>query len=371
MTVYYRGIPKRSNIKETPNSIIWVTDNPDYASEYGIVYDLDIDDSNCASSSDVYDIAYEYGYTEDSELMDIVEDKDVQQELLENGYTMADAGESASGDYIYIILDSSVIKSTTLHKESFGNIQETKKYINQLFENAGIRLCESQEEWYWTNGTIEDYMDEYNLYWILNEKFNTHNNSIWFPVIDGEKYRQALIDFVKNGELLRFPSKYIYDWANIIMRNSAIFNNIASLYGESPNGYIPFQEVYDTFVGEYDEEEAREYIDNLASRNITVKVKWLNKPIIVDDEFSAMVYILQENGVYDFLRMPDGSYDVWSDMQGFWGIGNFDDCGTVEEALVLINKYFDVWHHRSDLSSLFITGGKKTLTSISNETRSL
>lgn len=140
MTVYYRGIPKRSNITETPNSIIWVTDNPEYASEYGVVYELDIDDSNCASSSDVYDNAYEYGYTEDSELMDIVEDKDVQQELLENGYTMADAGESASGDYIYVVLDSSVIKSTTLHKESFGNIQETKKYINQIFENAGVSL---------------------------------------------------------------------------------------------------------------------------------------------------------------------------------------------------------------------------------------
>ena len=70
MTVYYRGIPKREKINQTPNSVIWVTDNPEYASEYGVVYELDIDDSNCASSLDVYDIAYEYGYTEDSEIID-------------------------------------------------------------------------------------------------------------------------------------------------------------------------------------------------------------------------------------------------------------------------------------------------------------
>lgn len=136
MTVYYRGIPKRSNITETPNSIIWVTDNPEYASEYGVVYELDIDDSNCASSSDVYDIAYGYGYTEDSELMDIVEDKDVQQELLENGYTMADAGESASGDYIYVILDSSIIKNSCKYEETLTE----STYIKQLFENAGVEI---------------------------------------------------------------------------------------------------------------------------------------------------------------------------------------------------------------------------------------
>lgn len=134
MTVYYRGIPKRSNIKETPNSIIWVTDNPDYASEYGNVYELDIDDSNCASSSDVYDIAYEYGYTEDSELMDIVEDKDVQQELLENGYTMADCGESSSGDYIYVVLDFSIIKFSNIYKEMFYE----SSCIKEMCELSGI-----------------------------------------------------------------------------------------------------------------------------------------------------------------------------------------------------------------------------------------
>lgn len=134
MTVYYRGIPKRSNIKETPNSIIWVTDNLDYASEYGNVYELDIDDSNCASNSDVYDIAYEYGYTEDSELMDIVEDKDVQQELLENGYTMADCGESSSGDYIYVVLDSSIIKSFNFYKEMFYE----SSCIKEMCELSGI-----------------------------------------------------------------------------------------------------------------------------------------------------------------------------------------------------------------------------------------
>lgn len=142
MTEYYRGIPKRKKINQTPNSVIWVTDNPEYASEYGVVYELDIDDNNCASISDVYEIAEEYDYTEDSELMDIVEDKDVQKELLKHGYTMADCGESSSGDYIYVVLDSSIIKSSNLYKEMF----DESSCIKEMCESSGIEYEKEMSE---------------------------------------------------------------------------------------------------------------------------------------------------------------------------------------------------------------------------------
>ena len=66
MTVYYRGIPEKSDINEIQSdNIIWVTDSPEYASEYGEVYELEIDDENCSSIEDLYDIAEKYGYDTD------------------------------------------------------------------------------------------------------------------------------------------------------------------------------------------------------------------------------------------------------------------------------------------------------------------
>ena len=70
---------------------------------------------------------------------------------------------------------------------------------------------------------------------------------------------------------------------------------------------------------------------------------------------------------YDSLKLPDGSADAWSDTQSYADYMNqFDEVSTPEEALVLINKVLDVYHQRSDLASLFITGGRDSLTKISN-----
>jgi len=237
--------------------------------------------------------------------------------------------------------------------------------INELLEIAGCKsLNESQEEWVWNYGSFEDYMDKYNIDYVLHEVQQVQ--SIWYPLIDAAQYKAALSEFVKNGELLRVPSKLVYNWAHIVFRNSAIFNNIAPLYGANEDGYVPFMEVYEAFVGEYTEEAGENYIQELVSKNIIVDPKWAYSPIKIEDEWGAMVYILETNGVYERLKMPDGHYDAWSDLQGFYGIGEFENCHTVEEALVLINRYLDEYHQRSDLASLFITGGSESLTKISN-----
>lgn len=240
------------------------------------------------------------------------------------------------------------------------------KLINELLTLSGCEpfLKESQEEWYWNYGSFDDYMQQYNIVYVLNEVQQT--KSIWYPLIDANQYKQALTEFVNNGELLRVPSKKVYDWAHIVFRNSAIFNNIAPLYGANEDGYVPFMEVYEAFVEEYTEEDAQQFIQDLVSKNVIVNPKWSIAPIKVEDEWGAMVYILETEGVYERLKMPDGHYDAWSDMQGFYDIGEFEDCNTVEEALVLINRYLDMYHQRSDLAALFITGGRDSLTKISN-----
>ena len=79
------------------------------------------------------------------------------------------------------------------------------------------------------------------------------------------------------------------------------------------------------------------------------------------------MYMLQVNGIYDSLKLPDGSDDAWSDTQSYTDyMYQVDEISTPEEALVLINKVLDVYHQRSDLASLFITGGRDSLTKISN-----
>lgn len=237
--------------------------------------------------------------------------------------------------------------------------------IDELLEIAGCKpLNESQEEWAWNYGSFEDYMDKYNIVYVLSEAQQVQ--SIWYPLIDAAQYKMALSEFVKNGELLRVPSKLVYNWADIVFRNSAIFNNIAPLYGANEDGYVPFMEVYEAFVGEYTEEAGQKFIQDLVSKNTVVDPKWAYYPIKVEDDWGAMIYILETNSVYEKLKMPDGHYDTWSDLQGFYDIGEFEDCSTVEEALVLINKYLDLYHQRSDLASLFITGGRESLMKISN-----
>ena len=79
--------------------------------------------------------------------------------------------------------------------------------------------------------------------------------------------------------------------------------------------------------------------------------------------------LLDMIGFYDWMQMPDGS-DAWSD----YGLRPLfeilqeynDNKSTPEQTLVLINRALDVSHPRGDMASIFIEGGSRTLTQISN-----
>lgn len=79
--------------------------------------------------------------------------------------------------------------------------------------------------------------------------------------------------------------------------------------------------------------------------------------------------LLDMVGLYDWMQMPDGS-DAWSDFglrPLYEVLTEYDDNYTSpEQCLVLINKALDVTHQRGDMSSIFIEGGARTLTQISN-----
>lgn len=76
---------------------------------------------------------------------------------------------------------------------------------------------------------------------------------------------------------------------------------------------------------------------------------------------------MEDIGLYDFMEMPDGS-DAWSDygIGPLWKVVNeYDDDMTPEQTIVIINKALDIAHPRGDIASMFITGGSRSLTSIS------
>ena len=70
-------------------------------------------------------------------------------------------------------------------------------------------------------------------------------------------------------------------------------------------------------------------------------------------------YSTEENLPWDFINIG---------VDKEWLIKEYNDNSTPESVLILINKILDIYHQRGDLSSIFIEGGKKSLSLISNST---
>ena len=262
---------------------------------------------------------------------------------------------------------------------------------------------------------LEEYYYDYGVDYVLNSfresgKGSTQN---WGVLINPSMYQKALTEFTKYGSLTSFPTKYIYQWIGIIAKNTCILEANTELAGHTQ--YLPIEEIemfieeelgdrcYDVsndnvyiklteeeFVelcsqngiyldksngidkdGQYDlyqkmAEELNEKSINyygIQTRKIQV---FVNEHVICD--VKGIFQYLDEIGLYDWMTMPDGS-DAWSDygLQPIYKLlTQYNDDYTPEKTLVLINKILDVYHQRGDLSSIFIQGGKSSLTSISN-----
>lgn len=190
-----------------------------------------------------------------------------------------------------------------------------------------------------------DYMEEYDAYYVLNEFFNNpQGKQDWGVLINPDMYAKALRELSRFGELTNstFPSKYVYQWMGIIMKNTAILNVNTELAGHTQNGF-PIDEVVD-----------------IAENNFGVNL---------EPTYEACSEWLEEQGLYDWMQMPDGS-DAWSDygLEPLWNvIKDYDESLPPEKVLVLVNRALDVYHQRGDMASIFIQGGSKVLSKIAEE----
>lgn len=206
--------------------------------------------------------------------------------------------------------------------------------------SASVKLTENYDD----DHIFYDYMEDYDAYYVLSEFFkNPKGKQDWGVLINPEMYVKALRELGRFGKLTNstFPSKYVYQWMGIIMKNTSILGANTELAGHSNN-----------FPGDIVAEFA-ERIDGIAIREDYVDGSdWLN-----------------EKGLYDWMQMPDGS-DAWSDygLEPLWKIiEEYNENLPPEKVLVLVNRALDVAHCRGDLASIFIQGGSKTLTKISEE----
>lgn len=207
----------------------------------------------------------------------------------------------------------------------------------QIHEN--ILKENNQGHPYW------DYISDYNPYYVFNAFLNKKN--IWSPLINPSIYQKALNEFVKYGKFINFPTKYIYQWMGIIMKNTALLRSCTEIAGHSQ--WFPEDDFVDVFFeGDYD--------------------KWDDyKNEIGEDTYGAAWELLDNNGYGDWAMLPDGS-DAISDF-GIEPIekliNEYNENLPPEQVIVIINKILDVVHCRGDLASMFIVGGRQTLSQIS------
>lgn len=289
------------------------------------------------------------------------------------------------------------------------------------------------------------YLEDYGMDSVLYEFFVEKTPRInWKPLIQPSMYVKALREFTQYGKFINFPTKWIYNWMGIIMRNTARLKATTELVGHGDSfdidsivyalsSYswlkdhdleVDYDDSYD-FVkytltlqealnkcydeygiepedflneetgvhsnGQYDlfmnQDEVNDYD---REKQILDQIKEIRKyqPLFdyYNEQKSGREYIkiekngrivrglsvfelIGEFGIDEWLEMPDGS-SAWSDYgltPLFDVIEEYNSNSTPEETIVIINKALDVTHVRGDLASMFIEGGRQTLSQISEE----
>lgn len=228
-------------------------------------------------------------------------------------------------------------KPTASVKPSNVNINKQSIPTSKI-KTEGRIIKESDDGYH----VFYDYISDYDAYYVLSEFFdNPQGKESWGVLINPEMYVKALREFTQYGKLTSFPTKYIYQWMGIIMKNTAILMANTDLVGHSSS---------------FPSEEVSEYAERIDG-------------IEIEADYDEGSRWLEEKGLYDWMEMPDGS-DAWSDfgLSPLWEIiKEYDEELPPEKVLVLVNRALDVAHCRGDLASIFIQGGSKVLTRISEE----
>lgn len=222
-------------------------------------------------------------------------------------------------------------------------------------------------------------VNEYND---LNEWYESHNNmimEIFYKIINGKKiifnvinsnqYHNALKEFVKYGQFMKIPVKYIFKWKDLILNNISKLEILTSIAGHTSN--FPYDDFYDIF--DYNHETNEERNGEFSKWCQKKYEETDNNDYIKDYNFGAAYdFLVEVYNIDSVLPLFSNGQFVLSD----YAIKPLFELGKLlieqempEEIIVTINKILDVSHQRSDLAEIFIEGGSKTLDYITFESK--
>lgn len=188
---------------------------------------------------------------------------------------------------------------------------------------------------------IDDFYDLLfeNIYFVFESIKN--KTKIKFKYINPIQYKKALDEFVTYKTFVRFPVKYIFHWKDIVLYDISLLKSLTEIQGHSSD--FPFDEFYDVF------DIPKEKRNNSFSDACDILYDEYNTDDYIPI-FSNGQPVLTDYGLNPLLRLARELIEQ----------------DNPEDIIVTINKILDVAHQRSDLSELFLQGGKKSHDYISN-----
>lgn len=194
---------------------------------------------------------------------------------------------------------------------------------------------------------IYDYYEIYDEKYrdILHKMVNKDTRKIILKKIKPSNYQQALNEFMRYGQIMRYPVKYIEKWKDIIIENFAYLDVLTMFWGHQ--SYFDVDTFNDIVLNSDETGES------------------------VRDWSEAMEYI-EEHGYDDILDAFLPKFSNGHDLISDYGleplrkiVEQLLQTQDPNKILVLINQALDISHQRSDLAELFIEGGTASLNKIS------
>lgn len=173
-------------------------------------------------------------------------------------------------------------------------------------ENRIIKEAFDEEHPYY------DYLNDYDARYVFNEFLsNPNGKQSWGVLINPNMYAKALKEFTRFGRLTSFPTRYIYQWMGIIMKNTAILKANTSIAGHSQ--WFPTEDFEDFVIS---------YFGNNREINIdkdSVKIEVFPKDILKlsNDEFSSLNEAVDKYGQTYFPWVSQGDADRMVAQQDF------------------------------------------------------
>ena len=199
------------------------------------------------------------------------------------------------------------VKTVDAVKPPKPTISNISKQLNDTSKdnvkapNGAIKL----KEGYYDDENMHpfyDYLEDYDERYVLSQfAQDPHGKESWGVLINPSMYEKALQEFTRLGYLDKFPTRYVYQWMGIIMRNTAILIANTNLAGHgTDHDHDAVQEFFESFYPN------REVLSN-GEDDIWVEIS--QKELLSFYQKKEVKIPLDEsNGVH-----KDGQYDLFYD----------------------------------------------------------